>query len=439
MSLYFVCNHDKIVFTFSPAADGVWHFSRLSTFQKNKGLEKFVLFYRGSETEGWVVQDQTAAKGEVIGQPSKELAARQRPEDPPLGDWQLWGVPFRLAGYPPRQSALVPDPPWPLETPFATVNYSEEGPVARLEVKMHNVPIVDEVLEQVLARFAAILQNLAQRPEMVLFIRSDARNSAVPAVRHIKRFLGFVQENGSEFVLVGRGHAVVLSPKGILGNTLLAILRLVQRVFPAPWPEETVPTMDAAEDFIADLAKKELAQRTLFPGREEAGLESENSGQSLPPKALVVNELAAESSLDLISAPCRNRPPSNPPSNAPSNAPSRTVSKSNLLGGEDSPTKATDSGIDNRIDFNPEKKVSAEASIKAFGNESDWEAQDDKVLVGSMPATSLPMAQQSTELDTTAFNGDDIESAATLGFSGFSWFCTSCRPCRTGYSAPLPY
>mmetsp|Transcript_90719 Transcript_90719/g.270763 ORF Transcript_90719/g.270763 Transcript_90719/m.270763 type:complete len:370 (+) Transcript_90719:112-1221(+) len=259
MSLYFVCSIDRIVFIFSPEEEGHWRFSRLSSFQKNKGLEKFVMLYRSSEqAEGWCVQDQTASKGAVIGHPGKELQAVQRREFPPLGQWLLWGVCFTLDTSPPRPPPPISEPPFPLTVPFATVHYSEEGSVARLEVEMHSAPIVDEALEDVLGRLAALMRNLAQRPEMVLFIRSDARRALVPAVRHIKRFLGFVQENGSEFVLVGRGHAIVLSGKGILGSTLCAVLRLVQRVFPAPWPESTVSTMEAAEEFLSDLARAEL-------------------------------------------------------------------------------------------------------------------------------------------------------------------------------------
>eukprot|EP00408_Alexandrium_pacificum_P023815 CAMPEP_0171189850 /NCGR_PEP_ID=MMETSP0790-20130122/18558_1 /TAXON_ID=2925 /ORGANISM="Alexandrium catenella, Strain OF101" /LENGTH=410 /DNA_ID=CAMNT_0011654973 /DNA_START=60 /DNA_END=1288 /DNA_ORIENTATION=+ len=409
MSLYFVCNHDKIVFTFSPAEEGEWRFSRLSLFQKNKGLERFVLLYRTVEqTDGWIVMDQTHSKGEVVGRPCKELADSQQPEGP------------QLSGCPPMHPGLVIDRAFPLEVPFATVNYSEEGPVARLEVTMHNVPIVDEVLEQVLARLASLLQNLAQRPEMVLFIRSDARNSAVPAVRHIKRFLGFVQENGSEFVLVGRGHAIVLSPKGIFGNTLVSILRLVQRLFPAPWPESTVPTMEAAEEFVAELARRELTQQRAASVGKEAPLEHEKPGHPFsPPKALVERELASEAqAADLLAAPCRSRPPSKQNSKA---------SLDNLA----AESQAKEPGTEDRNCLPPEPvgEATVLGNIPGFGRArgKEVEAEEPPLPMIDISIMEMPGAFA----DNAAFAGDCIDNPAIGGVSsGPWWFCGACRPCQ---------
>uniref|UniRef100_A0A7S0ALF4 Uncharacterized protein n=1 Tax=Pyrodinium bahamense TaxID=73915 RepID=A0A7S0ALF4_9DINO len=277
-NLYFVCDRDKIVFTFSAVGDGSWRFSRLSRFHKAKGLEHFVLLHdaaRGSPNGPWVVQDQSA-KGEIIGEPSSRALEGWVPgRGPPLGPWLLWGSSFTLADCTPRRRPLVPDPPFPIEVPFATLNYFEQGTVARLEVTMHSAPITDDVLEQVLWRLKAVLRSLAQRPEMVLLIRSDARDAAMPAVRHVKRFLRFVQENGSEFVLVGRGNAMVLRAGGLLAASLLALLRLVQRLFPAPWPEATVTSMEAAEEFLVGLTAEAKA--------EAAAQVSLDPGQAVPP------------------------------------------------------------------------------------------------------------------------------------------------------------
>mmetsp|Transcript_8631 Transcript_8631/g.26588 ORF Transcript_8631/g.26588 Transcript_8631/m.26588 type:complete len:364 (+) Transcript_8631:76-1167(+) len=260
-TLYLVGIHWKVVFTFSATSEGTWRFSRLSPFQRAKDLEKFVIVYRREEQSGtWVIQDQTAgAKGEVVGKPG-DIEDGQDPTRPPLGSWTVWHGSFTLTNRKPVCKSLEQDCPFPIEVPFASIHYSEDGSIARLEVKMHSEPIGDEVLEQVLQKFRTVVVNLAQRPEAVLFIRADARNSAVPALHHVRRFLSFVQENGTEFVLVGRGAAFVLKPRGILGNALLSVLQLVQRLFPSPWPERTVSSMEEAEEFLSCLAAEAKAE-----------------------------------------------------------------------------------------------------------------------------------------------------------------------------------
>mmetsp|Transcript_82537 Transcript_82537/g.250305 ORF Transcript_82537/g.250305 Transcript_82537/m.250305 type:complete len:369 (+) Transcript_82537:96-1202(+) len=266
-TLYLVGIHWKVVFTFSATSEGTWRFSRLSPFQRAKDLEKFVIVYRREEQSGtWVIQDQTAgAKGEVVGKPG-DIEDGQDPTRPPLGSWTVWHGSFTLTNRKPVCKSLEQDCPFPIEVPFASIHYSEDGSIARLEVKMHSEPIGDEVLEQVLQKFRTVVVNLAQRPEAVLFIRADARNSAVPALHHVRRFLSFVQQHGTEFVLIGRGTAIVLRPRGILGHALLSVLRFVQRFFPSPWPESTVSTMEEAEEFLVRLtadAKAELAAQEV--------------------------------------------------------------------------------------------------------------------------------------------------------------------------------
>jgi len=175
----------------------------------------------------------------------------------------------------PRHMLLNFSTHFPLQVPFATLQYHEENCIARLEVTMHNEPISDDTFEYVLSRLKGLIQNLAQRPEMILFIRSDARDSALPATRHIKRFLSFVQDNGSEFVLVGRGTAIVLRSRGLIGSSLAAVVRFVQRFFPSPWPETTVSTMEEAEEFLSGLAADARAEFAA-----QAALELEENEKS---------------------------------------------------------------------------------------------------------------------------------------------------------------
>jgi len=245
---------------------------------RQKGLERFVLLYRSDVTPpAWAVQDQSRGgiNGDIIGRPAPTSQATQDARCPPMGIWRLWGSQFTLTNCKPRHMPLDFSALFPLQVPFATLHYYEENCIARLEVTMHNEPISDDTFEYVLSRFKGLIQNLAQRPEMILFIRSDARNSALPATRHIKRFLAFVQDNGSEFVLVGRGNAIVLRSRGFIGSSLAAIVRFVQRFFPSPWPETTVSTMEEAEEFLAGLAADAKAEFAA-----QAALELEQNEKS---------------------------------------------------------------------------------------------------------------------------------------------------------------
>jgi len=301
-NVYFVCDRDKIVFTFTAVGDGTWRFSRLSPFQRGRELDKFVLLYRVEEQPGaWVVQDRTSGnRGEIIGRCRGSLGEGVHVSNRPfLGPWFLWGCPFTLTAEMPRRPAAAArqEIPFPLEVPFATVQYAEEGSIARLEVTMKGAPIADECLEMVLKRFRELLRNLAGRPEMVLLIRSDARNSAVPSVRHIRRFLSFVQEHGSEFVLVGRGTAIVLRPRGILGSTLLALLRVVQRLLPTPWPESVVSSMEEAEAFLSQLGAEAKAEVEELLGLDAAQRSPPSEAGTEPVGASRVKQLpgAAES------------------------------------------------------------------------------------------------------------------------------------------------
>lgn len=248
-AIYFVEDACKSVFTYTPAGDGTFRFTRLSPCQQPKYV--FVFFRRSHDEEkGWALQDRTPGQRmEIIGTPCTTEDTR----NPPIGPWRVRGHGFTLTYAMPDPPPLS-DAPLSLEVPFASMRFAEAGFVARLEVAMKEAPITDEALEVALDRLRSILRNLAQRPQMVLFISADARSSAVPAVRHIRRYLEFIKENGVEFVLVGRGCAIVLRPQSFLGQTLIGIYKMVQRLLPSPWEERVVSSPEAAEAFLGKLA-----------------------------------------------------------------------------------------------------------------------------------------------------------------------------------------
>merc|ERR1719223_391776 len=173
---------------------------------------------------------------------------------------------------------------------------------------MNSTPITDESLEDVLQRFRALLQNLAQRPTMVLVIRSDARVAAVPAWRHVRRFLGFIQENGSEFVLVGRGSVIVLG-RGVLASALLGMIRMVQRLLPAPWPESTVNTMEEAQAFLSEITHACL-ERAAEAARRTAETEASSSTAAGAPSSTspsrVEEEILTSKSADSLAHGCES-------------------------------------------------------------------------------------------------------------------------------------
>lgn len=252
-TVYLIDNTNKSVFTYTAEGDGTWRFTRLSPCQRTNNA--FVFFYRTSDEQerGWVLQDQTpGAHMKIIGTPRMTMS-QQDTSHLPLGPWQVWGYNFLLTECMPDYPPLS-DLPLNFEVPFGSMRFTEDGTVAKLEVTMTNIPITDDALEEAINQLRIILQNLARRPQMVLLILVDARDSAVPAVRHIKRYLAFIQECGVEFVLVGRGCAIILRPQGVLGSTLLAIYKMVARLMPSPWEETIVSTIEDAESFLEKFA-----------------------------------------------------------------------------------------------------------------------------------------------------------------------------------------
>lgn len=254
--LYFIGVKDSLVWTYSPIGEASWQLSRLAVCQKS--TTKFIL--RHCKTVmAWILEDASSnSKRTVIGNPVPEDSNAENHFQPPLDFWKIWGDSYRLVDRIPEG----PDPPaLPLvvEAPFASLRYTENSGVARMDLQMRPKAITDEGLEEILSDVGRILRNLAQRPSMVIFFHTDVREACLPAFRHVRRLLAFMQEVGPEFVLVGRGSAIVVNATGILASALLALIRMVQKMLPPPWPEKLVNSSEEAEEFLLSLTSDHLA------------------------------------------------------------------------------------------------------------------------------------------------------------------------------------
>ncbi|CAE8657412.1 unnamed protein product [Polarella glacialis] len=273
--LYLIDDVDKLVFVFSVQQNGTWHFSRMAPFHKSQGKDNFVFLQApvNSDTR-WVLENQSSgAKGDVIGRPKDpgNGPAHQDRPSPPLGPWTVWNCKFTLTAQMPTFPSL--NLPVIAEVSFATLHYHEEDMIGHLEVTVKDAPIVDDALEDILNRLREILQNLSRRPEMVLVIRSDARTASIPSVRHIRRYLNFIQQEvGSECVLVGRGSAIVLVVRGLLSRTILGIVQFVQRMLPSPWPQTIVSSFEEADAFLAPLVAEARSLAIVRPESLSDGL-----------------------------------------------------------------------------------------------------------------------------------------------------------------------
>eukprot|EP00440_Ansanella_granifera_P073771 gb/GFBE01080048.1/.p1 GENE.gb/GFBE01080048.1/~~gb/GFBE01080048.1/.p1 ORF type:complete len:359 (+),score=59.39 gb/GFBE01080048.1/:1-1077(+) len=315
-ALFLFDDVDKTVFNFSPESSGVWQISRISKFHHENGKDKFVLRQAdaGSATR-WVLEDQSSGKASIFGTPKEpgHGPSYQDHPSPPRGKWLVWGCSFTLTDEMPRYMPI--ESPCTTEVPFASMHYHEEGTVAHLELLMRDAPITDDSLEQALSEMRRVLINLARRPEMVLMIRSDARQtSSVPSWRQIKRFLSFIQQEvGTECVLVGRGSAIILVPSGFLGRALLGIVQFVQRILPAPYPQTIVSTVEEADKFLEELAVEARAISASLQA-------SARSGESKLPANAEGQPAACAASSGAMPAPPPS-PPQLPPAAPLSSSP----------------------------------------------------------------------------------------------------------------------
>lgn len=250
--LYFIEQPSRIVFVYSPHETNTWRLSRLAACQ-NKKLVWEICFHE--ETQTWVLQDKSpSSKKEIMGKPAPSENSAQDPQRPPLGMWYVGGYRFEVTDSMPWQAPLDPLPH--IEAPFATVQYSENGNIGRLETKMNSTAITDEALEDLLSRISELVYNLGRRPTMVLTLYSDAQDAAVPSIKQVRRFLDWIQENGPQLFLIGRGSAIILRPTGILGYTLVGLIKMVQRMLPPPWPEAIVASAAEAEAFLEEHSRQ---------------------------------------------------------------------------------------------------------------------------------------------------------------------------------------
>lgn len=247
--LYFIEQPSKVVFVYSPYETGSWRLSRVAACQRKKLI--WVLQY-SQERKQWVLQDASpGSKKEIMGSPMvSDAAGAQDTNRPPLGDWRVGGYRFEVTDRMPWYAPL--DPPPRIEAPFAVVQYSESGNIGRLDTKMNSTAITDEALEELLSKMSEVVHNLGRRPTMVLLLHSDAQDASVPTFKQIRRFLDWIQANGPELFLVGRGSSILLRPTGILSYTLVSIIKMVQRMLPPPWPEAIVSTSEEAEAFLEE-------------------------------------------------------------------------------------------------------------------------------------------------------------------------------------------
>jgi len=237
------------VTVYSLTGNNTWKMVRMP----ERCLEK-VHITMAFESGGWQVKD--GGKVTLVPRTPK---AEQSCDTPPLGDWQEVAgkkEEFSLSQLPP--SNIDPVPSQMMELPFIHIDYREESAVAKVSFIFQPAPIVDEVLEELLEKFKTIILNLSQRPEMTLIMKVSLQQAATPAIRHAKRLIAFSQALGPSLFLIGRGLAVILKPRGLLGHALLNIVKMIQRAAPAPWPECIVPTEHQADEFLAALVPKPI-------------------------------------------------------------------------------------------------------------------------------------------------------------------------------------
>lgn len=161
------------------------------------------------------------------------------------------------------------DNPMSIEEPFLRLTLTRQGPASRLEVKMLNRPITDEGLDNIMVWAKTLLIELARRPEMTMMVVTDMTEAGVPAMRHVKRFMAWAKENGDLMNFSIRGNAIVLKPSGFVGHALVNIIKMVQRLLQATWPETLVPTVEEADKFLAQhQAVSDIAASELDPSVE---------------------------------------------------------------------------------------------------------------------------------------------------------------------------
>jgi hypothetical protein len=246
-----------------------------------KQESKVVFMLRRGE-HGWGVED--VSPGAKVAQPMllpdapKEM---QSTDTPPLGPWTATGT-NRLAfelmevhPFPPQALVL----PVLLQTSFVTLDYSEEGNVGWLVLTAHKPTITDSEVDAVMKCMKDLMLNVAARADMVVLLQLVLHDAAVPTMRHIKRLISYVTNDiGECLFLCCRGNAIVIKPQSLVARGVIKVVKMLQKMLPAPWPDCIVPDTAAAQAFLDDIR---AANMQVVPGSFEAKGKLEAVGESV--------------------------------------------------------------------------------------------------------------------------------------------------------------
>eukprot|EP00928_Gymnodinium_smaydae_P081561 TRINITY_DN65058_c0_g1_i1.p1 TRINITY_DN65058_c0_g1~~TRINITY_DN65058_c0_g1_i1.p1 ORF type:complete len:456 (+),score=45.97 TRINITY_DN65058_c0_g1_i1:27-1370(+) len=251
--VFLIRERDGCCFVYSLSEGNVWVSTRLPPRQVGK--DNNILCRTG---RGWVFQDQG-----LFGRYAKitlTQAATDAIDDPTRPTRGLWRNVDGKESYTLTDIEPVVPIPDPLTSevciayPGCCVRFFGVGNSWRMYVNLLSVPLEDDQVDDILKRCGVVLATLAQRPRTILTIFSDGLHAAVPSIRTVSRFMQFAgPECGMYFYVLCRGHAIVLPSTGLAASSLLSIVRTVQRLMPAPWPETLVPARTEAETFLQSL------------------------------------------------------------------------------------------------------------------------------------------------------------------------------------------
>eukprot|EP00929_Paragymnodinium_shiwhaense_P116133 TRINITY_DN8540_c0_g1_i1.p1 TRINITY_DN8540_c0_g1~~TRINITY_DN8540_c0_g1_i1.p1 ORF type:complete len:442 (+),score=118.67 TRINITY_DN8540_c0_g1_i1:130-1455(+) len=434
--LYFVDDRSKIVFTYEAVGDGSWVFSRVADC--HKAQSSFHLLYKRNEEKpeesSWQLQDRTptalgSRRDECFGTPVE--TSNQEPSRPPLGRWKVWNAAFILTDEEPQFPPLNRNP-FVFEVDFAKMSYYETGNVANLDISLLSTPITDEEFKKALFRFRQILLNLARRPKMILMIRSDGRIAAMPSMRHIREYMAFIQENGSEFVLVGRGHAIVLSPRSVLGMAILNLVKMVQRMFPPPWEEKIVAAQEEATAFLQGLLQ--TMNVSTEEKMEEVSTDRSTAQTTVPATS---SQAGSVDSASMSPSPATSPSPSAAAAAKEATRPQpmgATKEAATESGGQISAPAAA------RLISTPVRAEGATVATKPAAAAAAPKAGASRTVDASLAAGSpgkkllTPLMSEEEEALKADLRGPDevIMDSSTVGSHKERWWCSlGCTPCHS--------
>jgi len=229
--------------------------------------ERKVIFMLRRGTHGWGVEDVSPgaklATPMLLPDAPKEM---QSEATPPLGSWTATGtnkLEFELMDVlpcPPKALIL----PVLLETSFVTLHYSEEGNVGLLILTAHKPAIKDSDVDAFMKCMKELMLNVAARPEMVVLLQLVLQDAAVPTMRHIRRLIAYVTHDiGECLFLCCRGNAIVIKPLSLVAKGVIRVVKMIEKMLPAPWPDCIVSDTAAAEAFLREIR---LNNMQIVPG-----------------------------------------------------------------------------------------------------------------------------------------------------------------------------